>query len=120
MVSKQPRKQRKRLYSLSLHSRHKLLAARLSKELREKYKIKSLSVRKGDRVKILRGDFKKVDGEVLEVDLKNQTISVQGVNITKADGSQINRPIRPTNVMLLKIVEDKERLRTTEGGSKLG
>ena len=120
MVSKQPRKQRKRLYSMPLHSKHKLLAARLSKDLKEKYKIKSLSVRKGDRVKILRGDFKKMDGEVLEVNTKKQTITVQGVNVTKADGSQVNRPIRPTNVMLLKLVEDKERLRTTEGRSKIG
>lgn len=105
---------------MPLHSKYKLLAARLNKDLKEKYKIKSLSVRKGDRVKILRGDFKKMEGEVLEVDTRNQSITVQGANITKADGSQVNRPIRPSNVMLLKIVEDKERLRTTEGRSKIG
>lgn len=86
------------------------MSARLSKELREKYKIKSLPVRKGDRVKILRGDFKKLEGEVLEVNPKEQTITVQGANITKSDGSQVNRPIHPSNVMLIKLVEDKERI----------
>lgn len=120
MVSKQPRKQRARLYSLPAHSRHKLLAAHLKKELREKYKIRSLPVRKGDRVMILRGDFKKLEGEVLDVDTKNQLIKVQGASITKADGSQVTRPIRPSNVMLLKLVEDKERLRMIEGRSKFG
>lgn len=102
------------------HKRHKLLAARLGKDLREKLNIKSLPVRKGDRVKVLRGDFKKLEGEVLEVDSKTQSITVQGATITKSDGSQVNRPIRPANVMLLKLVEDKERLRSVEGGTKVG
>lgn len=105
---------------MPFHRKHKLLAARLSKDLREKYKIKSLAVRKGDRVRILRGDFKKLEGEVLSVDTKNQTITVQGAVITKSDGTQINRPIRPSNVMLLKLVEDKERLRKIEGVSGVG
>ncbi len=120
MVSKQPRKQRARLYSMSAHRKHKLLAAKLNKDLKEKYKIKSLPVRKGDRVKILRGDFKKMEGDVLEVNVKKLSITVQGATITKSDGSQVTRPIRPSNVMLLKLVEDKERLRTVEGGSKVG
>jgi large subunit ribosomal protein L24 len=108
------------LYSMPIHGKHKLLAARLNKDLKEKYKIKSLSVRKGDRVKILRGDFKRMEGEVLGVDTKNLSITVQGATITKSDGSQVTRPIRPSNVMLLKLVEDKERLRASEGGQKLG
>ncbi|MGC8816567.1 MAG: 50S ribosomal protein L24 [Candidatus Hadarchaeum sp.] len=120
MVSSQPRKQRARLYSLPLHRRNKLMAARLSKELREKYKVRSLPVRKGDRVKILRGDFKKLEGEVLEVNTKDLTITVQGASITKSDGSQVNRPIRPADVMLLKLVEDKERLGRVEGRSESG
>ena len=102
------------------HRRHKLLAARLNKDLKAKLKIKSLSVRKGDRVKIVRGDFKKLEGEVLSVDGKTQSITVQGATITKSDGSQVNRPIRPANVMLLKLVEDKERLRSMEGGTQVG
>ena len=120
MVSKQPRKQRTWLYSMPIHSKYKLLAARLNKDLKEKYKLKSLSVRKGDRVKVLRGDFKKLEGDVLDVDTKNQSITVQGATITKSDGSQVTRPIRPSNVMLLKLVEDRRRLRTVEGGSKVG
>ncbi|MEM3421612.1 MAG: 50S ribosomal protein L24 [Candidatus Hadarchaeum sp.] len=120
MVSRQPRKQRARLYSTPVHRRNKLMSARLSKELREKYKIKSLPVRKGDRVKILRGDFKKLEGEVLEVNPKKQTITVQGATITKSDGSQVNRPIHPSNVMLLKLVEDKERIGKLTGRSESG
>ncbi|MGQ9788315.1 MAG: 50S ribosomal protein L24 [Candidatus Hadarchaeaceae archaeon] len=120
MVSSQPRKQRAELYSLAAHRRNKLMSARLSKELREKYKIKSLPVKKGDRVKILQGDFKKLEGEVLEVNPKEQAITVQGANITKIDGSQVSRPIHPSKVMLIKIVEDKMRARGLERRSEVG
>ena len=120
MVSKQPRKQRAELYSLPLHRRHKHLAARLSYELRDKYKTRSLPVRKGDRVKIMRGDFKKLEGEVLRVDTGNRLIEIQGVSTTKADGSQVPSPIRSSNVMLLKLAEDKGRTKVLERRSKIG
>ncbi len=120
MVSKQPRKQRANVYSLPLHKRRDLLSARLSKDLKEKYNIRSLPIRKGDRVKVLLGDFKKVEGEVLSVDTKRQLIEIQGLSVTKTDGSQVNRPVHPSNVVLLKIVEDKERLRMGEGRLKVG
>jgi large subunit ribosomal protein L24 len=120
MVSKQPRKQRAELYSLPMHRRHKLLAARLSDELREKYKTRSLPVRKGDRVRIIRGDFKKLEGEVLKVDTKRRQIQIQGVTVTKADGTQVTGSIRPSNVMLLKLAEDKARMRIIERRSKIG
>ena len=120
MVSKQPRKQRGRLYSLPAHGRHRLLAARLSYDLRDKYKTRSLPVRKGDRVKIMRGDFKKLEGEVLRVDVKNWSIEIQGVSVTKADGSQVPNSIRSSNVMLLKLAEDKERMKVIERRSKVG
>ncbi len=105
---------------MPVHRRHKLMAARLSKELREKYKARSLPVRKGDRVKIIKGDFKKLDGDVLEVDVENRLIRVQGASVTKADGSQVVRAVRPSSVMLLKLVEDKKRMRSIERRSKLG
>ncbi len=120
MVSSQPRKQRARLYSMPAHRRHKLMAARLNKDLRAKLKIKSIPVRKGDRVKIVRGDFKKLEGEILSVDSKTQSITIQGATMAKSDGSQVNRPIRPGNVMVLKLVEDKRRLQSMEGGTKVG
>jgi len=84
-----------------MHSRHKFLSAHLGRELREKYRTRSLPVRKGDRVRILSGDFKKLEGDVLSIDTKNRLIEIQGVSVTKADGSQVPNPIRSSNVMLL-------------------
>lgn len=103
-----------------MHLRHKFLSAPLSRELREKHKTRSLPLRKGDRVRILRGDFKKLEGEVLKIDTKRRFIHVQGASVTKTDGTQVPRPIRPSNLMLLKLAEDKERARILERRSKGG
>lgn len=109
MVSKLPRKQRLRFYAAPLHARHKHLAAPLSPELRGKYGCRSLPVRKGDRVRILQGDFVGLEGDVLEVDTKHYRIEVAGAVVAKADGTEVPRSISPSNVMILKLKPDKER-----------
>lgn len=109
MKSRQPRRQRFELYTLPLHRRRKQLAAPLSKELREKFRRRSLPVRKGDRVRIMRGDFKKLEGEVLEVDTKRRAIVVEGVTIRKIDGSEVPRRLHPSNVMITRLATDERR-----------
>ncbi|HDD40535.1 MAG TPA: 50S ribosomal protein L24 [Nitrososphaeria archaeon] len=101
--SAKPRKQRKRLYNAPLHKLAKLMAASLSPELREKYKRRSFPVRTGDKVKILRGDFKGVEGKVTGVDRERQMIYVENVTLKKADGSTVNRPIHVSNVMITEL-----------------
>lgn len=120
MTAKQPRKQRLALYSAPAHARHKFLSAPLSRELRGKHGTRSLPVRKGDRVRIIRGDFKKLEGEVIEVDPKRRFIQVKGATVTKADGTEVPMLIRPSNVVLLKLVEDRERTQILERRSKSG
>ncbi|HSQ01903.1 MAG TPA: 50S ribosomal protein L24, partial [Methanobacterium sp.] len=55
-MSTQPRKQRKFIYKAPLHIRHKLMSVTLSEELREQYGRRSLPVKTGDTVKVMRGD----------------------------------------------------------------
>ncbi len=40
-------------------------------------------IKKGDKVKILTGKDKKKDGEVIEIDRKNNRAKVKGINIVK-------------------------------------
>ncbi|MCZ7398478.1 MAG: 50S ribosomal protein L24 [Candidatus Methanoperedens sp.] len=111
MVSSQPRKQRKSRYQAPLHKRHKLLGAMLSPELAEKHGIKSIPVRTGDTVKVLRGDHKGKEGKVAKVNLTKMTITVDGVSVTKSDGTEVPRPVQPSNVMITKLeLKDEKRL----------
>ena len=106
MKSVQPRKQRRWLYRLAkLHERHKLLHVTLSKDLRKKYGKRAIRVRKGDKVRIMRGEFAGHEGKVMEVDVKKGIIKVEGVTVTKADGSEVFRPVHPSNVMIIDLGE---------------
>lgn len=109
-TSKKPGKQRKWRSSAPLHKRQKMVSASLSKELRGKYKRRSIPVRKGDRVKVMRGDSRGISGEVTMVNLRDYRIYVDGVTIKKADGTDKPRAISPSSVMLTDIfLEDKGR-----------
>lgn len=101
--SKQPRKQRKELYTMPLHRRRKQMSARLSKELKKKYGRRSFPVRKGDKVRVMSGRYKKKEGKVTGVSLKDYKIFVEKIVRTKAKGDEVPVPIHPSNVMIIEI-----------------
>ncbi|MFC2153954.1 50S ribosomal protein L24 [Candidatus Altiarchaeota archaeon] len=108
--SKQPRKQRKWRYKAPLHVRGSIISATLDPELRKKYKRRSMNIRKGDIVKVLRGTPKKMSGEVTRVSRKKYKVYVDGINIKKADGTEVQRALDPSNLMITELyIEDKER-----------
>ncbi len=117
--SKQPRKQRKYLHNLPLHLKQKLMAATLDKDLRKKYGVRNIEVRKGDEVLIMRGKFKKRVGKIVDVDLKNTKIAIENIQNTKRDGNKVNVWIHPSKVKI-KILntEDKMRLTIKQGETK--
>ncbi len=116
-MSKQPRKERKKLYNAPLHKRRKWIASHLAEDLMLKYRRRSIPVIRGDTVKVMRGEFKGHVDKVREVLLKKQMIEVEGVVTTKVDGSKVPRPIHPSNVMITKLnLTDPWRRRKLEEG----
>ena len=117
--SKQPRKQRKYLHNAALHHKHKFLSAHLSKDLRTKHSKRSLPIRKGDEVLIMRGSFSGKKGKVLTVNLKRSIVTVDGMSVKKRDGSKVNVPLQPSNLQLMSInLDDKRRLTQPQGEKK--
>lgn len=112
--STKPNKQRKYVYNAPSHIRGKLMASPLSKELRKKFSTRSVRIRTGDTVKILRGQFKGKEGKVERVDLGRLRINVEKVEIIKKDGNKVAYPIHPSNVMIIEAnTEDKRRFKTS-------
>ena len=113
--SKQPRKQRKYLYNAPRHIKKKLVSTMLSKELREKYNKRNVPIRKGDKVKILRGQFKGKTGEVIRVDLRNLKVNINKIELLKKDGNKVFYPLSPSNLMITEIkLDDKKRKKLLE------
>ena len=114
--SKQPRKQRKYLAKAPLHLKSKLLNVHLSKELRTKHKRRSIRVRVGDKVKILRGNYKGEEHKVEKVNVKNQKVYLEKIELSKKDGSKAIRPFSPSNLMITALnTDDKKRLLKLKG-----
>ena len=110
--SKQPRKQRKYLHNAPLHLRHKLMASTLSKDLRKKYGIRNIEVRKGDEVKVMRGKFKKKTGKIGKVDITRTRISIDGIERAKKEGSKIPVWFHPSKIMIINLdLEDRKRIK---------
>jgi large subunit ribosomal protein L24 len=110
MQLKNPGKQRKRLFNAPAHIRHKMMAAPLSAELSASRGAKTMPVRKGDTVRIQRGDNKGFEGKVSRVDLKAYRIYMEGLTREKVDGTNIFLPIHPSKVEIRNLtLDDKLR-----------
>jgi large subunit ribosomal protein L24 len=107
--SKSPRKQRRRVRNAALHERKNLLKCRLDEFLQEEYGLRSLVIKKGDLVRIMRGQFRDTEGKVTNVSYKNGLVYLDNTTITKADGKEASVPIHPSNLMLVKLELDEER-----------
>ncbi len=114
--SRQVRKQRKYRYNSPLHIKHRFLSANLSKELRKKHGKRSVPLRKGDEVLVMRGSFKKKKGKIDSIDLKRSRIIVDGINKKKKDGSKVRIYLQPSNLQITSLsLEDKERIKKLGG-----
>ncbi|MFW6153214.1 MAG: 50S ribosomal protein L24 [Halobacteriota archaeon] len=103
MTSKQPRKQRVRQRDAPLHERHRQVRSTLSDDLREEFDRRSARVCQGDTVEVLRGDHAGHEDEVVLVDLDDRVVHVDGVTIETADGEEVARPLKASNLRITKL-----------------
>ncbi|MDI6720863.1 MAG: 50S ribosomal protein L24 [Candidatus Aenigmarchaeota archaeon] len=113
--SAQTRKQRKYRYNAPLHARHRMLSAHLSKELRKEMGFRSLPLRKGDEVAVMKGEFKKSRGKVLRADLKELRVYIEGIKRKKVSGQEVDVPLDPSNLKITKLnLDDSRRKKAVE------
>lgn len=110
-------KQRKARANAPLHRKHRMISAHLDAALIREYNVRSLPVRKGDTVKIIRGtkDIKASEAKVASVDLRKCKVVIEGITIAKADDSQKRRPVDPSDIVITKLdLSDPWRRRKLE------
>ncbi len=86
-----------------------VLSASLSAELIQEQKVRSLGVRNGDTVAVLRGNFKDVEGKVSRVNRRTGYVYVEGVTREKADGSARQIPVHSSKIVIRRLVLDDKR-----------
>jgi large subunit ribosomal protein L24 len=108
--TKNPGKQRKMHFNAPAHKRHKLMTAPLSAELLAQRGVKAMPVRKGDTVRIMRGDHKGFDGKISRVDLKHFRVYLEGLTREKVDGTTVFVALHPSKIMIKTLnLDDKVR-----------
>ena len=104
------------IYRATFHTRSKQLSSPLSDELRKKYSRKSVRVVEGDNVKIVRGEFKGVDGKIARVSSETNSVAIEGVKKEKTKGDKFDVFIHTSNLLVTGLnTDDKWRISKLEG-----
>lgn len=115
-----PSKQRKMLFQTPDHRRLKHFAAPLTAELRASHGVKAIPVRRGDTVRIARGEHKGFEGKITRVDRMSYRVYVEGLTREKVDGSTIFVPVHPSKVVITRLnLDDKWRKKVLETKGKV-
>ncbi|KAM7320128.1 hypothetical protein ACRRTK_020571 [Alexandromys fortis] len=101
-------KNRKRHFSAPSHIQRKIMSSPLSKELRQKYNVRSMPIRKDDEVQVVWGHYKGQQiGKVVQV-----------VQREKANGTTVHVGIHPSKVVITRLKLDKDRKKILERKAK--
>ena len=92
------------------------MSTHLTKDLIKKHGTRNIPLRKGDTVKIVRGNFKSHIGKIEKVFLKKTRVYVEGAQIVKRDCAKVFYPLHPSNLIITNLnLEDKKRQLVLQG-----
>ncbi|CAA0814358.1 60S ribosomal protein L26-1 [Striga hermonthica] len=117
-VSSSRRKSRKAHFTAPSSVRRVIMSAPLSSDLRSKYNVRSMPVRKDDEVQVVRGTYKGREGKVVQVYRKKWVIHIERITREKVNGSTVNVGINPSKVVINKLRLDKDRKSLLERKAK--
>ena len=129
--SMKPGKQRKAHFNAAMHEKRKRLSARLQLEKPDSRfdGVRTVTVRVGDTVKVVRGDLsyggkrhggtrnaEALTGSVIRVDSNNGRLYIEGAKASKSDNKEEAVPVSASNVVVVKLDEtDKYRVQQLTG-----
>ena len=113
-IASKRRSQRKRQLGAPSSIKRRLMSCHLVKTLRDQYKIRSLPIKRGDEVKILKGKFRGKSGKVVQVYRRRSVIYVDKITREKQNGQSVFFPIKPSYCVIEKLLDNKDRKKTIE------
>jgi len=106
----------KMIYRATFTTKSKQLGSALSKDLHKKYGKRSVRVIEGDSIKIVRGEFKGVDGKISKISTQKNSVSIEGIKKEKTKGDKFDVYIHTSNLVVTSLnTGDKWRMARLEG-----
>ena len=118
-VSSSRSKSRKAHFNAPSSIRRKILSAPLSADLRKKYSVRSMPVRKDDEVSVVRGAYKGREGKILKCYRRRYVIHIERVTREKTTGHAASVGIHPSKCVITKLKIDKDRKAKLDRKNKL-
>ena len=104
------------IYRATFQTRSKQLGSALSKDLHKKYGKRSVRVNEGDSIKIVRGEFKGVDGKIGKISPQKNSVTIEGIKKEKTKGEKFDVYIHTSNLVVTSLnTENKWRIAKLEG-----
>jgi large subunit ribosomal protein L24 len=96
-----------------------MVGAVLEDSLRRQYGRKNIRVIRGDSIRVMRGEYKGVEGKVEKVNTEHATLHIEGIQREKIRGGQVKVPIHSSNVMVISLnLDDHYRSSKLQGAAK--
>ena len=106
------------IYRATYSRRSKQLGSPLSKDLQKKYGKRSIRITLGDTVKVIRGEYRGVDGKISKIEMSGNNIAVEGIKKEKAQGDKFDILIPASNVVVTGLNLDDHWRKTKLEGKK--
>ena len=94
------------IYRATYAIRSKQISGSLSKELRKKYGKRSIRINVDDTVRIIRGEYKGIDGKVTKISTEKSGVAIEGIKKEKLKGEKIDVYIPSSNVLIIGLNTD--------------
>jgi len=104
------------LYRATHASRSSQMSSPLSNDLQKRYARKSIRVVRGDTVRVVRGEYRGVDGKVAQVRTAASRVTIEGIKKEKTRGDKYDAFIHTSNLVVTDLnTEDRWRAKKLKG-----
>ncbi len=98
-----PRRQRRALYTADTFERRLRMTVPLSRELRGRFRRRSVPLRKGDTVRVLSGSFVGREERVAKVDRRGYAVTLDNVTLKTAEEKMKPLTIRTAHLVITRL-----------------
>lgn len=98
-----PRRQRRAGYNATTFERRLRMTVPLSRELRARFHRRSVPVRKGDTVRVMKGSYVGREERVQKVDRRGYTVTLDNVTLKTGEEKLKPLPIRTNHLLLVRL-----------------
>lgn len=85
----------------TVHKKRRQVSVTLEAGLRDDFGKRSLPLRSGDEVEVMRGDWKGLTSDVREIDTKKGKVILEDLQEEKVDGTEVHPPVDPSNLRIV-------------------